>query len=707
MHFRIFHHRLCLHWTKIEKLEKSDFRRVWCRSSKQKKKTTEKKTFTMFRIPNSLRISTDSRNEVVGTGSPHSCECSHRMNMTEYLRTDSALPHRDSIINGSRKESALSPQSLFSSDGEYISPSLKNYQESAKGNFLTELSGESNFHELPDSSRLPELSEDSLNHDQSTPVAGHSFLNNQKRISSTLRAIVSPSSASNGRFQSLDTPEAGSTFITEFPCVNGDQVGYRTQWYIGTQESTPSAGHYLSDTLGSGNSEEAEMVDITAEIRIQMDAACLSPDSSIPMPLQSPRFRGSMCPAIQTDVRRFESNLDAIQRQGRLFEDSPQISSPDTASTNASGETFPSDSGYGPRAPQSDYTSATSPRSLFSGDERLGFENTFFSKAGQLVSPSEFSHERYFDQSCSLQSKQPNDSNWLGLETVRYELDNFCRDQHMQVSCLSDFNENILESGEMGVLNDPLTAYVAQSVTDIDQRLSNNLHTNDAAQYLQSTIQCGVDCLKSITPRAEKCATTGAAAFTPGMETEYQYAPSLFGTYEEKYASPWSAEHVRGSNKNFNFVTIPETQLQIEEEQARASNYDTPSPKSATKVIKCPHPGCNYEPGGADQWKLGNLRRHEKERHKITLKDRVVCKMRDCKATFTRVGNRNAHLENMHGAVIFRQKRNRRNSMAENAKQPRAASRITKAPRKIGGLPNRTKHSRSQSVPELLKSTEF
>ncbi|TGO27115.1 hypothetical protein BPAE_0047g00310 [Botrytis paeoniae] len=654
-------------------------------------------------IPSSLHISTDSRNEMERTGSPHSCECSHRMSMMEYLRTDPTLPYRDSIINGSRKELVLSPQSLFSYDGEYISPSLKNFQESAKGIFLTELSGESNFHELPDSSLLSELPEDSLNHDQSTPVAGHSFLNNQKRISSNLRAIVYPSSAPKGLSTILDTPEAGSTVITEFPCIDGDQIGSRAPWYIETQESTSSAGYYLSDAFGFDTFVEAGMVDISAEIRSQMDVASLSPDSSISMPLQSPRSRGSMCPTIQTDVRGFGSNPDANQHQGRLFDDSPQISSPNTASTDTSGETFQSDSGYGPRAPQSDYTSATSPRSIFSGDQGLGFEKTFFSKAAS----SEFGHERYFDQSCSLQSKQPNDFNWFGLASVQSELENLCIDQHMQVSCLSDFKENIFESGETGIINNSLTAYMAQSVTDTDQRLPNNFPTGDAAQYLQSTIQCGVDCLNNIIPRAQKCATTGAATFTPTMGTENQFAPNLFGTYEEKHASPWSAENVRGFNKKFNFATIPETQLPIEEEQARTSTYDTLSPKSENKVIKCSYPGCNYEPGGEDQWKSGNLRRHEKEKHKITLEDRFGCKMRDCKATFTRAGNRDAHLENMHGVVIFRQKRNRRNSTAENTKQPRAGSRITKAPRKICGLTNRPKQNRSQSVPEVLKNTEF
>ncbi|TGO34830.1 hypothetical protein BHYA_0180g00060 [Botrytis hyacinthi] len=659
-----------------------------------------------YGIPNPLHISTDSGNELECTGLSHSREFSHRMNVMEYLRTDPTLPYRDSIMNGNRKESALSPQSLFSYDGEYLSPSLKKFQKSAKDTFLTELSGESNFHELPDSSLLPELPEDSLDHDQSTLVAGHSFLNNQKRISSTSRGIVSPSSASNGHFQSLDTLEAGLTVVTEFPFVDGDKVGYRTPWYIETQESTPSAGHCVSDIFGFGNTAEAEIVDKTAEIRIQMEAAYLSPDSSISMGLQSPRSPGSMCPAIQTDLRRFKSNLDAIQYQRGLFEDSPRISSPDTASTNTSGETFSSDSGYGPRAPQSDYTSATSPRSLFPGDERLGFENAFFSKPGQLVSSSEFSHERYLNQSSSLQSKQPNGFNAFRLATIHSELDDLCRDQQMQASYLSDFKEAIFESGEMEVINNSLSAYMALNVTNIDQRLPNNISIDDDAQYLQSTIQCGFGCLKNIIPGAENCETTDAATFTPAMETENRYGPNLFGTCEEKHASPWSAENVRGFDKNFNFATIPETQLAIEEEQTRTPTYDTPYPKSDNKVMKCSYPGCNYEPSGEDQWKSGNLRRHEKE-HKISLRDRIVCKMSDCKATFTRAGNRDAHLENIHGAVILRQKRIRRNSTAENTKQPRAGRRITKVPRKAGGLMNRPKQNRSQSVPELLKSTEF
>ncbi|KAF7898219.1 hypothetical protein EAF00_004665 [Botryotinia globosa] len=659
-----------------------------------------------YGIPNPLHISTATRNELECTGSSHPRECSHRMNMTEYLRTNPKLPYRDSIMNGSRKESTLSPQSLFSYDGEYLSPNLKKFQEGAKDNFLIELSGESNFHELPDSSLLPELPEDSLDHNQSILVAGHSFLNNPKRISSTSQTIACPSSASNSHFRSLDTPEAGLTVITEFPRVDGEKVGYRTPWYNETQELNPSAGHGPSDTFGFGNTAEAEMVDTTAEIRIQMDAAYLSQDSSISMPLQSPRSLGSMCPAIQTDLRRFKSNLDAIQHQRGLFEDSPRISSPDTASTNTSGETFSSDSGYGPRAPQSDYTSATSPRSLFPGDEWLGFENKFFSKPGQLVSPPEFSHESYLDQSSILQSKQPNDFNTFGLANIHSELDELCKDQQMQASYFSDFKDAIFESGEMEIINSSSSAYMAQNVTDIDQRLANNFPIDDDPQYMQSTIQREFSCLKTIIPEVKNCETPDAATFTPAMDTEIQHAPNLFELYEEKHASPWSPENVRGFDKNFNFATIPETQLPIEEEQTRTSTYDTLSPKSNNKVMKCSYPECNYEPSGEDQWKLGNLRRHEKE-HKISLKDRIVCKMSDCKATFTRAGNRDAHLENIHGAIIFRQKRIRRNSTAENTKQPRAGRRITKVPRKAGGLINRPKQNRSQSVPELLKSTEF
>ncbi|KAF7954228.1 hypothetical protein EAE96_005357 [Botrytis aclada] len=619
------------------------------------------------------------------------------MNMMRYVRTDPTLPYRDSIMNGSRKESALSPQSFFSSENEYIPSNFRKLPESSKGIFLTELSGESNFHELPDTSLLPELPEDCFDHDQPTPVAGHSFCNNQKPISSKLRIVVPP--------RSLDIPEACSTVVTELPCVDNDQIGSRAPWYIESQEPISMVGDCLSDAFGLDTSAEVGTFDTTAGIRNQIDAACLSPESLISMPHQSPRFRGSMCPAIRTDVRRFGSNFHAIQHQRRLSENSFQISSPDTASTSTSGETFPSDSGYDPRALQSDYTSATSPKSFFPGDERLGFENTSFSKAGQLVSPSEIDHEKY------LQSKQPNDCNLFGLATIQFELDQFelddvFRDQQMQASCLSDFKEDIFESGEMGVINNYLAAYIAQSATDIDQRLPNNFPAGDVAQYLQSTIHCGVDCLKNIMPGAEKCAATGAATFTPAMETENQYDPNFFGTYEEKHASPWSAENIRGFNKNFNFATIPETQLPIEEEQARSSTHDTPSPKSDNKVLKCSYPDCTYKPGGKDQWRIGNLRRHEKE-HKITLKDRIVCKMRDCKATFTRAGNRDAHLENMHGALIQRQRRNRRNSMTENTKKPRTGNRIAKTPRKVGGLTNRPKQNRSQSVPEILKNTEF
>ncbi|TGO45896.1 hypothetical protein BOTNAR_0630g00050 [Botryotinia narcissicola] len=452
-----------------------------------------------YGISNPLHISTASRNELKCTGSSH----------PQYLRTNPTLPYRDSIMNGSRKESALSPQSLFSYDGEYLSLSLKKFQESSKDTFLTELSGESNFYELPDSSLLSELPEDSLDHDQSTLVAGNNFLNNQKRISSTSRAIVSPSSASNGHFQSLDTLEAGLTVITELPCVDGDQVGYRTPWYIETQESTPIAGHCLSDNFGFGNAAEAEIVDKTAEIRIQMDAACLSQDSSISMPLQSLRSLGSMCPAIQTDLRRFKCNLDATQHQRGLFEDSPQISSPDTASTNTSGETFSSDSGYGPRAPQSDYTSTTSPRSLFPGDEWLGFENTF----------------------SILQSNQPNDFYTFGLANIHSELDDLCRDQQMQASYLSDFKDAIFESGEMEIISNSLSAHVAQNVTDIDQRLANNFSIDDDPQYMQSTILRDFSCLKTIISEAENCETPDAATFTPAMDTEIQHAPNLFEIY--------------------------------------------------------------------------------------------------------------------------------------------------------------------------------
>lgn len=169
----------------------------------------------------------------------------------------------------------------------------------------------------------------------------------------------------------------------------------------------------------------------------------------------------------------------------------------------------------------------------------------------------------------------------------------------------------------------------------------------------------------------------------------------------------------RGFDQNFNFATIPEAQLpkekeneeEEEEDDAKIFTYDTSSPKSDKKVIKCSYPGCGHEPGGKDQWKKGNLRRHKNEKHKIG--NQIVCKIMDCKTTFTRVGNRDTHLEKIHGAVIFRQKRNRRNSMMENSNKPSDGSRIAKAPQKNGGLTNRPKKNRSQSVPGPLNNTEF
>ncbi|TGO10582.1 hypothetical protein BTUL_0131g00230 [Botrytis tulipae] len=75
---------------------------------------------------------------------------------------------------------------------------------------------------------------------------------------------------------------------------------------------------------------------------------------------------------------------------------------------------------------------------------------------------------------------------------------------------------------------------------------------------------------------------------------------------------------------------------------------------------KCPY--CDYEPGGGDQWKAGNLRRHIKEKHLIRLIDRLSCPLNECKATFTRSGNLKAHEEKCHGISHDVKKRRQRNT---------------------------------------------
>ncbi|KAM0138371.1 hypothetical protein ACHAP3_003698 [Botrytis cinerea] len=600
--------------------------------------------------------------------------------MIECPRTDPPC-YRDSIKNGSGKESTLSPEMLFSSEGGYIISGLENFPQNVKGIFPTELSGESSFYELPEGILVSELPENNLFYDQSTLVADHVFINNREPISSAL--------------------------IAELPCVDGDQHGSKPPRHIESKESFSSAGHCLSDNLGFDSSSEVEIIDTNAEIPNQVNASYLSPDSSISMPL-SHTFRRSMCHAIRTNVNSFSGNFNDNQYQGRLFEDSPRLSSPDTASTDASGETFPSDSGYASRAPKSNCTSATSPRSVFPGDEHLMFENTTFRKAAQL---SEFGHEGYLNQSCGLQSNQSNSLNWPGLVSSQSELNGY-RDQHIQASRFSDFKGNPFELRGMEVVDNSTTAYIAQSVADIDRTFPSHFSAVDASQYLRFPIQYEAELWGNIIPRADKHAMTGAATLTLAMGAENQYAPSPFETYENERTFPWSAEDLQGFYQNF--ATIPKVQLpkekeeeEEEEDDAKIFTYDTSSPKSDKKVIKCSYPDCDYEPGGKDQWKVGNLRRHKKEKHKMNLKNRIVCKIMDCKTTFTRVGNRDAHLENIHGAVILRQKRNRRNSMMENTKKPSDGSRIAKAPQKIGGSTNRPKQNRSQSVPGPLNNTEF
>ncbi|TEY70309.1 hypothetical protein BOTCAL_0107g00240 [Botryotinia calthae] len=630
-----------------------------------------------YGIPNSLQISTNSQNEMEFTGSPYSCKCSNR-NMIDYPRINPPC-YRDSIKNGSRKESTLSPRNLFSSEGGHITSGLENFPQYVKGSFPTELSGESSFYELPESLYVPELPENNLDYDQRTPVADHIFVNNQESISSGL--------------------------IAELPYVDGDQPGSRIPRHIEFEESLSSAGHCQSDTLGFDSSAEVEIIDTNAEIPNQMNTSHLLPASLISMPLQSLTSRKSMCPAIETNVNSFRGNVNDTQYQGRLFGDSPRISSPDTASTDASGETFPSDSGYASRARQSNCTSATSPRSVFPGDERLGFENKLF---------GEFGHEGYSNQSCGLQPDQSNSLNWPGPASSQSEHNGLYRDPHIQASHLSNFKENPLELRGTEVVDNSITAYTAQSGTDIDRTFQSHLYAGGASQYLKLPTQYD-DYWRNIIPRADKHVMTGAATLTLATGTENQCAPSPFEIYQAGRVSPWSPEDFHlcgGYDQNFNFATIPEAQLpkekeEEEEDDAKIFTYDNSSPKSDSKVIKCSYPGCDHEPGGKDQWKLGNLRRHEKEKHKMNLKNRIVCTRTDCKITFTRVGNRDTHLETIHGAVIPRQKRNRRNSMVENTKKPSDSSRIAKAPQKIGGLTNRPKQNRSQSVPGPLNNTEF
>ncbi|KAF7870312.1 hypothetical protein EAF04_004058 [Stromatinia cepivora] len=603
---------------------------------------------------------------------------------------------RDSIKNGSTKEFVVAQQSLLSFKDGQTPTSSTSFPEKTKDVLLPEPSVNAPFQELPGS-----------NTDQLYPIADRLFFNVWNTPSPTLGATLSPSSALKQTFALLDISEgvveADSTSIKELPCSNGGGIGSRISQYSGTQEATSNTDHHSSKIFNLDTAMDFRFADTRTDGQDQMEQVFLLPIPSKPSSSQSPNLRQSLCPAIHTDVQQFGGHSNCIKHQELLFTKTPQLSSPDTATTNSSGDTFPSDSGYDSAAPDSYYTSTTSPGSFYLQDEESEFDDTYFCRARNLVGVSEFPHGRYLDESYCPQPIPINDpiqKELLDISTARHAIYCSCQIQGTQALCFFEHGESGFEPNDARVGGSYADARMAQSMTDVDiEPLCNDFFTGEEPQRFRPALLRGGKCLDVIIPKADTFAKGGAAAFIPGQDTEFQYDLDFFLYCEENFASapPWSAESIRGFDLNIDFSSLPNSQLPIGE-RATTPIHDTPSPKSESKSFKCDYEGCTYEPSGEYQWRKGNLARHKRETHEMKSENRLICNIKDCKETFTRISNLNAHQENKHNILFFKKRRNRRSSAAGNINKPKAGRRITKAPKMIA-LKNRPKHNRSQSVP--------
>ncbi|ESZ98517.1 hypothetical protein SBOR_1179 [Sclerotinia borealis F-4128] len=517
---------------------------------------------------------------------------------------------------------------------------------------------------------------------QPISVAGQGFSNIWKSSSSTLPATVSPSSTLQGHFDLHGIAEADSTYIKELPGFRDGRIDFGMSLDTETPGLIPSTGRRSSHHFDLDTSMELRSVGTTTDRKNPSEPVYLLPVSSRPSFSRPLKIRGSMCPIIQTDVH---------QRQEKLILDTLQCSSPDTATTNTSGETFSTYSGYDSAAPDCYQSAGTSPGSFYARGKQSIFNAPiwdFTECLEQDIHPQSIRMSNFIEEKL------------LEPSAAQGEFDFPLVAQDMQTSCFAEPQEKSFHFIDAGAGYSLFDARTAQIITDMGNGSPcDNMNTGKQSQSFGSTFQPnGNRCLDVNIPRADQGAKHGAVAFSQFQNTEVQSSLDTFPYWktDDASTSPWSAENIRGFDRNFDFSTLPANQLLVGE-IATTSTHENSSPNSEYESIKCTHPDCLYESGGEYQWKRGNLRRYIKEKHELNIEDRLLCDIGYCKATFTRIGNLHAHKENKQNITIPRQKRKRRNTMDGNTKRPRAGSRIMKATKRFtGSLVNFPNHSQPQ-----------
>ncbi|KAI9642040.1 hypothetical protein NHQ30_009911, partial [Ciborinia camelliae] len=404
MHLHIFGHRLCLQWVKAERIGKTDSLTVCCRSFKHQGEERRRKKFAFFGVPrgvpHSFRSSSKNSEEIESTIR------NRRQRVLKWLHKDSGMDStesssyfRDSVMNGNRKESIQSPQSPFSFQ-DWYTPSSISISSELPGDYMrSELSGDSIFHELPNSS------------------VNYSCFNGWDRPSPTLDDIVSQSSTFQGFPAILDISEADSASIKELACQYGGPIGPEMSCNTEMQDQIFNTGGHRSCHNSDFNTSMAFKVFGTMDNRQnpmgQNPMGQMYPSSGL-SPSRSPKLRHSVCPPIQTDLHQY----GYIQPQEGLSAKSPEISPPDTCTTNTSCSSISIDSSRNPAALESRHNSISSPESSYSLSEQPDFDPPFYCEDAQIPGHSAAHHEigfqfqmQYLQASCFLDhQRSPSES---------------------------------------------------------------------------------------------------------------------------------------------------------------------------------------------------------------------------------------------------------------------------------------------------------
>ncbi|APA11709.1 hypothetical protein sscle_08g064790 [Sclerotinia sclerotiorum 1980 UF-70] len=618
-------------------------------------------------------------------------------NFRDSIKNGSEIEHfhshnffRDSIKNGSTKESVGSQQLLSPSKDGNTPTSFTSFPEKTGDLFLPELPVNSNFQELPGS-----------NAGLFIPSPDLGFLNGLDLSSPSLGATLSPYSPFKRGFTLLEISEsvveADSTSIKELPSSYGGGIGSRMSQYLGPQEATSDNDHHSSKFSNLDTDIDSRLVDTRPDGQHEMEPLFPFPFSPKPSYSPPPNLRQALCPAINTDMQQFIDHSNSIKHQELLFTSTPQLSSPNTSTTHNSGDSFPTDSGYDSADPDPCHTSTTGPGSFYVDDEESEFDK-FLSRARNLMGVSESHYakslgESYYPQPTPIDD--PTQKDLLGASTAYNAT--FCSYQTHGTQCFLEHGGNGFEPNQARLDGSYADARMAQYMRDLNiDPLCNSFYRGDESEILRSALLEGNKHLDTVIPKADTLAKGGDITLTSVQDTEIEYGFEI----SSAFAPPWSAEDIRGFNWNFDFRSLPDTQLEIEE-AAKTPIYDTPSPKSESKSLKCDQEGCTYEPRGQHQWRKGNLVRHKKETHNMKSEDRFMCDIKDCKETFTRISNLNVHQGNKHGFPVSRKTRNRRSSVPGIINKPKAGRRTTKAPKTVA-LADIPERSRSQSVPGLF-----